>query len=1472
MKNNSTQKKSESKVSKKDDSKLYVIAIGASAGGLEALQSFLRHLPALDNVCVIIAQHVSPTHKSMMVPLLSKVTSLEIKEAEEKDILKAGRIFITPPDKQIEIHNKKIKLTKSPVSIAPKPSIDTLFHSLADKYPHNIAVVLSGTGSDAASGVKAIKAGGGFVLVQEPGTAKFDGMPVSAINSGVVDVVLPPEKMGLQIQEYIKNPDKKRVSYFDTMNEDSSLDKILGLLSKKTGTDFSNYKSATISRRLKKRMATLKIENLDEYWSYLEEHPAESDKMFHTILIGVTTFFRDTNAFEVLRKHLEALIKKREPSEPIRIWVPGSSTGEEAYSIAILLHEILQDEISNYRIQIFATDIDENALSIARKGIYSELSLKDMKGELINKYFIKKENEYELIKAVRAMVLFSKHDVTNNPPFLKLDLISCRNLLIYFGNVLQHKVMPIFHYALKNDSYLFLGKSETVGEFTDLFGTLDSRNKLFQRKRGGHLNKYTFSAFKDQSIYTREAKKKIPQGALSISDMVKETLFNSYDHPYVVIDDRYTIREVQGDVRLFMTLSTGGMQADILKMVNSELQLELRSAIAQAMKNKEQVKSQIRKFSLFDHDYYVRITVKPVLFTASSDELYIVIFEKLDIEDYVSRGSEIQNDDGSNIRLQELEHELSVTKEHLQTYIEELETSNEEMQSLNEELQSTNEELQSSNEELETSNEELQSTTEEIQIAYSELESLNNELEEKEKLLLDREFNLEALLTNTLQAFMLIDSSYNIMTYNGKANELSELLRNKPLRIGESIVDFWDKQNLQFLIDQFKQTFKGKTIVGDLQESDSEGNVYWYAYNFTPVLDKDGNPHIISLGFIDITGEKKFNEQLKSTERLLSSIFDSTTNGICITDKDGFFVNVNKEYCRIYGYELDELIGNKFTMVVPPDNQEYLQKLHDDFINGEEELAAEWSVRRKDGSLIDVYASAELLEYDDGSRFKVTAIRDISENKRYKNLLQETQESVGVGGWEFDTINSQLSWSEEVYKIFEVTEGSEISLETMKSNFIEETRVKFDEALQKAITKAIPFDLELKSKIGITDYKWIRISCKPVRVQDRTVKLFGIIQDINHLKISEEIIKAKQKQLSTTFNALPDMVYAMDVEPDSRFVFTTVNEKFLQTIRLAEDEVIGKLLDDVVSKESIEFVKQKYITAAKTGEVQKWEESVTYPNEIKTGIVKITPIMNDEKRCIKIIGSITDITERKNYENTLEELNKKLSNSNKELEEFAFVASHDLQEPLRMITSFLTQLDKKYADQLDDKAKKYIYFATDGAQRMRQIILDLLEYSRVGRTKNELTEVNISDVVENAIALHKQLIDDTNAKINIDDMPIIYAAEGYMKQLFNNLIANALKYQPEGRIPEVDISVKEKPDEWLFSISDNGIGIKEEYQEKIFAIFQRLHTKEEYAGSGMGLTICKKIVENHDGKIWVESIEGKGSTFSFSISKKLNLE
>lgn len=701
-----------------------IIAIGSSAGGLQSLESFLSFIPAqLLNASIIIAQHVGHSPKSVLTHLLSSKTSLTVVEAHDGDLIVPGTVYITPEDKDIIVVKDTIVLKLPGKRTGSKPSIDILFRSLYSiENAAVFAIIMSGSGKDGSEGIKAAKDAGVTIIVQDPSTAKFSSMPAAAIETGYADAVLAPASMAKEIMRIVLSPAKTTVVQ-EPVKAYSSINKLFDLLSKKWGTDFSNYKPSTIYRRIDKRLDLLKLNGLNEYLDYVDANPAELDNLYNILLIGVTSFFRDKAAFEALEKQLKLLLLAKTDGLPLRVWVTGCATGEEAYSIAIVLTQLMKDNNSPVPLQVFATDIDEKALTIARKGAYSNKSLENVSPAVLAAFFTKKGDIFEVKKLIRERVLFSKHDITTNPPFHKIDVICCRNLLIYFGPILQKYILPLFHYALNPGGILFLGRSESAGNDTDRFTTADAKNKIYIKKVVHTLLPVKFPSFTTPFDLKKNFSFEF-DSQNSIKELIKDTLLNTLEHPYVVINENADIQEVNGDLRLFLTLPTGSMNANLFKLINAELRIDATAAYNTVKKDFKACKTRLKKFRLFDKDHYVIINIKPVIQAANSGSLFLVLFETLELP--VSDGAAPAGPDIFSVtRVRELELELATTREYLLKNIEELECTNQELQSANEELQSTNEELQSTGEELESANEELIVTSTELRVLNQKLETTN---------------------------------------------------------------------------------------------------------------------------------------------------------------------------------------------------------------------------------------------------------------------------------------------------------------------------------------------------------------------------------------------------------------------------------------------------------------------------------------------------------------------------------------------------------------------------------------------------------------------------------------------------------------------------------------------------------------------------------------------------------------------------
>lgn len=856
---------------------LVVVGIGSSAGGLEALQIMLSKLSDNLNCSYIIAQHLSPTHRSMMVDLLSRITNIPVIEVQNGMVIKSKTIYMTPENTDIFVSNGKIYLKSIEHTYGPKPSVNYFFNSLAQAYgSKSIGVILSGTGSDGAFGIRAIKASGGITIAQSPQSSKYDGMPVSAINTGKVDIVASIENISNEIARIVDNLGK---NVADSINS-GIISQIYRIIFEEKGVDFSQYKKNTLTRRIERRLAALKIESLNDYVDYLKINLDEVTNLYNDILIGVTEFFRDPEVFDEIKEQISLLIEKKEQGEEIRFWSIGCSTGEEAYTLAIILSEVLQEKITKYKIKIFATDIDEESLKIARAGIYAETSLVNVNKNLVNKYFTVNKNQFEIKKSIRELVVFSRHNIMSDSPFLRADLISCRNMLIYFNNTLQNRFFPIVHYALKDNGILLLGKSENVSEYHDLFVTVNKTLKIFKSQYTGlkELPKlYNYSGVNKNYEEPKMVSFKNEEELLE--EKIIEATSKFILNQCILINSSNDIVYIKGEIP-FITFSQGRATTNIFKCLKEELTLDVRSALNEVQKDKKFKTTQFRAVTLFEDILkYVRVVVVPIQNEKNDDWFYALYFQSENIQNLKGYVAENGND---NETIANLTNELERTKSHLQNVIEELETSYEEMQSLNEELSSSNEELQSSNEELETTNEELQSTNEELQTAYSELKVLYDDKEYRTKQLEEITSKLkfqaedlrkqkeltEAIINTTPIAIIMTDTTGKINFVNTNAQNLFKLTKKELLTryIDGDVWSILDTQGEKIsgdnmIVHMIKRTYETvKNIVYSMETGEKYRVLV--SINGSPIFDVKGDFVGIVFSLEDITQKYLMQEQI----------------------------------------------------------------------------------------------------------------------------------------------------------------------------------------------------------------------------------------------------------------------------------------------------------------------------------------------------------------------------------------------------------------------------------------------------------------------------------------------------------------------------------------------------------------------------------------------------------------------------------
>ncbi|BBP44145.1 CheR family methyltransferase [Thiosulfativibrio zosterae] len=748
-----------------NESGVFWVVIGASAGGLEALKDLLAGLQSLNNTIVLIAQHLDPKHPTILRDLLSRITDIPVKLVEDATRPEPGVIYIVSPGHNALVKDGEIIL-KPAAAIGPKPSINLLLTSLAEDIGEkSIAIILSGTGSDGAQGIMAVKSANGLVLAQDETTAKYSGMPRAAIDTGFVDLILQPKEIAIEMLSYIESAGQamRRLS---SPKVRTSLEKIFQRILEQTGYDFSGYKLKTIQRRIARRMAVHKVVTIDDYLTLLSSSAIEVESLFKDLLISVTSFFRDTEAFQDLNLVIEKIVENNEEGNQIRVWVPGCANGEEAYSIAILFQQACLKFSKEASFQIFATDIDEFALSLARRGAYSSGQVKDIPEPLLKQYFVAKDDQYWVSKYIRDRVVFARQNVIMDPPFSRLDLVSCRNLLIYFSLELQRQVFQVFHFALKQNGYLFLGKSESASNTVpELFEGYLKQSQIFIRK------KTNLSPRLDQvssAISLAQTRQKSPShtGLIQEKNLVVEQLdkilLDQLFPTAIVLDGSGQVLHIRGKVEAYLSFPQGKIDTNILSLIREDLKVDVRALLQKARREGYAAtqalfyESKVASQALF-------LAIKRIDIEPQSPDTFVLTFTQVDLSEAFISGTGLLNE-GSELANDNLRKEVAVFKERLQTSIEELETTNEEMQSTNEELQSANEELQSANEELQTANEELQSTNEELSTVNQELEVKSYELEQVNN-------DLEHILSHMDEKVILVDNRLRLLRFTKKAGE-----------------------------------------------------------------------------------------------------------------------------------------------------------------------------------------------------------------------------------------------------------------------------------------------------------------------------------------------------------------------------------------------------------------------------------------------------------------------------------------------------------------------------------------------------------------------------------------------------------------------------------------------------------------------------------------------------------------------------
>ena len=1081
------------------DESFFIIGIGTSAGGLETLRKFFDHIPAGFPHSFVIIQHLSPDYKSLMSELLAHNTTMPIHVARQGMKVLRGSIYLIPPKKNLTIRNAMLELDDKPSRNQLNLPIDIFFKSLAlDQRDKAFGIILSGTGSDGTQGIRYINDKEGFVMAEAPETAKFDGMPRSAIATGLVDCIKPADELAHELVRIVSSPDARlKNAEKEILRNEDVIQRILFLIERKNGLDFSQYKMPTIARRISRRMMLLNISQVTDYLNHLYDNPPELELMYKDLLIGVTRFFRDTEAFEQLEERAIAeIIRSKSDGDTLKMWIPGCSTGEEPYSIAILVKEQLIKSGKELSVKIFATDIAKDSLDKASRGIYPEAIAADVSPERLSEFFIHKNNQYRIGSEIRKMLIFSQHNILKDPPFTKVDFISCRNLLIYLRSEVQGHVMASLHYALNHNGFLFLGSSETLGDLQRYFKEIDRHHHIYQNIEAAARLSHSVLNYQDSMRHRPASGQGAAKGSLSrdqrYSDRLMDALHEELSAITVVISDSFEVLHAGGDYGRYLELPSGKFSVNILKMVPADLATVISSAIRKAGKEAKKVSFRDVTVRRKNRDDLLDLLVHPLEGGDGRNGTYLLLMREKGHRPHVDNVV-MMSGSGSpaEARLMDLENELKETKENLQATLEEVETSNEELQAANEELLASNEELQSTNEELQSLNEELHTVNAEYQIKIRELTDLNNDVENLLRstnigtIFLNREMLIRKFTPAIVQQFNLIDGD-----------------------VGRPIENFQNKlqgiSNQSIISDALAVMQNGMPIHREVQMKDGA----WHLQRMQPFVDERGRNDGVVITFTNITELKDARREIELLEEKWRSILLESPNVVFTVDEAGTCTYINR---MPGGADSERLTGHDAAVfAADPDSGRFREAIQDALHRQsfqQIEVHGRWDSRFYSINISPHFVGGIRVGLvcdatDIGYRLKAE-----KEREQLISNLELAQSMAQMSYYEIHLKTEHCILSDNFPAVFGVDSPGG-NLKKFLGLVYAGDRDRFNRALRQVLDTSQPFELEYrlrnreKQLVDVKNNGYLLFD-----EEEKPLKIVGLMQNVTHIKqIQNEVL------------------------------------------------------------------------------------------------------------------------------------------------------------------------------------------------------------------------------------------------------------------------------------------------------------------------------------------------------------------------------
>ncbi|MDD9909109.1 MAG: PAS domain S-box protein [Ahrensia sp.] len=1423
------------------------IGFGASAGGLEALRGLARNLPDGQPAAYIVAQHMAPHHKSMLSEIIGRETGIEVKDVTDKLKPKVNTIYITPPNQNIIAKDGYLRLidpSKEPTS--PKPSVDIFLCSLAEaKGPDSVGIILSGTGSDGAKGIRAIRKHGGVTIAQDELTAKYSSMPLAAIETGCVDLVMSPEEIGTQIARVIEQPRDLSSLRAMPLNLDG-ISELIQLLHEHTKVNFRHYKAATVQRRVERRMAATNTDSLEDYVELARGSEKEIQFLFKDLLISVTSFFRDPAEFDALKPYISDIVRKKK-GDRIRLWVPGSATGEEAYSLAMLFSEAMLElgATDNAKLQVFATDIDADAVEVARRGFYPHSALDQVPSDLIRKYFDDARSGYTVKKMLREKMVFSMHNVAQDPPFVKVDMISCRNLLIYFQSSLQTEVFSRFHYSLVPGGLLFLGKSEAVTASEALFKPAGSEKHIFYQRSSQERRAPREMIYQRPTLPTKASAYPASVAASDLREAEErlESLIGGLGRCAILIDSKLNIQKSYGDFQHYVGVSPGFVDTRITSLLREPFRQDIQAAVPGVIRHRK-VSEGFTRASEANPKLREKVTIYPVENGREDETLALAVFTEWEDELLNAAVQEQLEDLEENAavaalrrQVADLTNELTIAKTNLQQTVEELETSNEELQALNEELQSSNEELQSTNEELETSNEELQSTNE-------ELSTVNEELQVNAQQLTVVNQSLSSILDNITIPLLVVDRNLNITNASGTAEAFFGIAPD--------------------LAMPHASRCRMRPGYPDLVESlhaalDSGEPMEWNIHRAPESATMKIIPHFSSsndlVGAIVIVVDN--TEELMRVRDELQLMFDTVPVGIMARDKEGRIIRANEIAASLLGSEVDDVKGAKFGDFFHKSVVKRLQSRDVATLeSGEPRLGETQLYKLKGGRKFWSRTNEVPAKHPQKDEMAIYAVmQDITDQheaeearKRSELRLEQAVRSSKIGLWEEDFETGDVYWSERMMAIFGVKKpGRRRMMEFFDKAIVPEDRERVQKGREAHLKHREPFDQTYRIRRADGEQMWIRSHAQATWSDDgKPLRVVGAVADITEEREILNATRERKEQLELAADISGVGYWKVDLVNETVFWSEQVHQVHgTNSAEFTPDLETGV---NFYHPDDVSTVRSSLDRAINNGEQFEFEARIIRRDGEQRNVGSLgAPDIEENGEVTAIFGVFRDITEEKRKESDLQNTLDELARSNEELNRFSYVCSHDMKEPVRMIEAMSMLLTDPDFDADDEKRRDILTRISTNTTRLRAIIDSLLAYSRID-AKIELEDADIGQVIGDILEGLSLVIKEQKATVEVGDMPKIKGAQVHFTQLFQNLIGNALKFSDK-RKPVIKISAEKIAGGQQFLLEDNGPGIPEKSRRDIFNLFSRLQRRDEVEGTGLGLSIAQRIVMQYGGTI-----------------------